>query len=205
MTRRMDMIAVWVIVCFIAMPLLAGKISLGERMTIDVTAAPPSQVFELLAKTLHCKIDVDPSLTTPVTLHMKDAQVCDILAALSKMIGCEWTFDGKNLSIRPRSESRIRSQQARIEYQRKLESVLPQDVRFNDVTLAEALESIGKMAGLELKPYKGEAGRRVSGDVGGLTVTKALEVLVAQVNGEGVVMVRTPDFGMAQYRVLDKR
>jgi hypothetical protein len=204
MTRRLDALIVLVFIIFSVAPMMAQKTSLGRRMTIDVAGAPPGQVFDLLARTLQCRIDVDPALDTPVTLRMENAPVCDILAALSRKIGCEWTFDGTNLSIRPLSESRKRRQLAWDEYQRKLKTTLPRELRFTDLTLAAALEAIGTASGLELKPYKGEGGRRVNGDVGGMTVTQALEMLVAQVDGEGVVMVRTPDAGMAQYRLLDK-
>lgn len=47
---------------------------------------------------------------------------------------------------------------------------------------------------------------KIGDEVGGKTVNQALKAIIAQIpNAEGVVMIRTPNWGMAQYRLLDKR
>jgi len=204
---RLFVVAVALTLLFAAAsPASAQKTDLRRPVTIDVTNASPQYVFDLLAKVLECKIRVHPALTTPITLRMVDARINDILPVISKLIDCEWTFDGKDISVRPMPKSRKRSQRAWDEHLKKLESRLPAGMRFDGVTLKNALDAIGKASGLKLRPWKGEADYKVTIDVGGKTVNLALEAIIAQIpNAEGVVMIRTPNGGMGQYRVLDKR
>jgi hypothetical protein len=160
-----------------------------------------------LAKDLQCKIKVDPALKTPITLRLVDARLgADILPTLAKVIDCEWNFDGTSLFIRPMPESRKRRQRAQEAFEEKLESPLPAGMRFDGVTLKSALEAVGKAPGLELRPWKGEGDYKVTLDVSGKTVDEALKCLIAQnPNAEGIVMIRTPNFGMAQRRYLPGR
>jgi hypothetical protein len=67
------------------------------------------------------------------------------------------------------------------------------------------LDAIGKSAGLKLRPWKDEGSRKVTIDLGGKTVDEALEAVVRQIDGEGVVMVRTGGRGSwGQRRMVDK-
>ena len=183
----------------------ADTTDLGRRITLAVTNASPQHVFGLLAEVLQCRIKVDPGLKTPITLRVVDARIRDILPALSRLIDCEWRFDGTNLFIRPMPESRKRSQHAMDAFEKKLKSPLPAGMQFDGLTLKSALGAIGKAAGLKLRPWKGEGDRKVTLDVGGKTVDEALKALIAQIpNAEGVVMIQTPNSGMAQRRYLPR-
>jgi hypothetical protein len=203
---------------------VSGQTSLNKRVTIDVTAVPPRDVVALLARAVGCTIDggsdpgppaskpvgsrptcrfhVDPAVTQPLTIRLVDVPVDAALGMICQSIPCEYRFDGTNVWLKPLSESRKRQTSAMQEYFRKLESRLPQGMRFDGATLASVLEAIGQATGLELKPYKGEGDRKVTLEVGGKTVNEALEAVVRQVNGEGVVMIRSWDGSMAQYRVV---
>ena len=68
---------------------------------------------------------------------------------------------------------------------------LPPGLHFDRRPLKNVLEAIAKVSGLELRPWKDEGSRQVTIDVGGKTVTEALEAVVRQIDGEGVVMIRT--------------
>jgi len=140
-------------------------------------------------------------LKTPITLRRADARVADILATLSQLIDCEWRFDGKNLYIRPMPASRKHMQRAQDAFDKKLASPLPAGLRFESVPLKSALNAVGKAARLELQPWRDEGDHQVTLDVGGKTVDEALKDLIAQIpSAEGVVMIRHPNFGMAQRR-----
>ncbi len=71
--------------------------------------------------------------------------------------------------------------------------------------MKDVLDTIGKAAGLELRPWEGEGTRKVTVEVGGKTVNEALEAVVHQIDGEGVVMMKTWAGSWGQYRLADKR
>lgn len=205
---------------------VSAQTSLNKRVTIDVTAVPPRDVVALLARAVGCTMDggsdpappaakpagprptcrfhVDPAVTQPLTIRLVDVPVDAALGMICQSIPCEYRFDGTNVWLKPLSESRKRMTSAMEGYFRKLESRLPQGMRFDGATLASVLEAIGKAAGLELKPFKAEGDRKVTLDVGGKTVNEALEAVVRQIDGEGVVMIRSWQGSMAQYRVVPR-
>ncbi len=185
--------------------LVSAQTDLGKRVTINVTQAAPREVFELLARELGCTITVDPGVKKPLTLQVVDMPVTDVLTVICRSIECEYRFDGKNLFIKPLSASRRRQVASMEEHSRKLESRLPADMRFDDTPLKDVLEIIGKASGLELRPWKDEGSRKVTIDVGGQTVNQALEAVVRQIDGEGVVMMKTWAGSWGQYRLADKR
>jgi hypothetical protein len=205
----------------------SAQTSLDKRVTIDVTEVAPRQVMELLARAVGCTIAdgsdpllpvkkllgmkqecrffVDPAVTQPLTMRLVNVPVYSVLPLICQSIPCEYRFDGTSVWLKPLSESRRRQTNAMEGHLRKLESRLPQGMRFDGATLTTALEAISKASGLELRPYKGEDDRKVTVDVSAKTVNEALEAIVRQINGEGVVMIRSWDGSMAQYRLVDRR
>jgi hypothetical protein len=203
---------------------VSAQTSLSKRVTIDVTAVPPRDVVALLARAVGCTIDggsdpappatkplgsrqacrfhVDPAVTQPLTIRLVDVPVDAALGMICQSLPCEYRFDGTNVWLKPLSESRKRQSSAMRDHFRKLESRLPQGMRFDGATFASVLEAIGKAAGLTLRPYTGEGDRKVTIDVGGKTVNEALEAVVRQIDGNGVVMIRSWDGSTAQYRVV---
>jgi len=79
------------------------------------------------------------------------------------------------------------------EHSRKLESGLPAGMHFDGTPLKDVLETIAKGLRLKLRPWKDEGNR------------EALEAVVGQIDGEGVVMIRTWAGSWGQYRLVDKR
>jgi hypothetical protein len=61
---------------------------------------------------------------------------------------------------------------------------------FEDVPLSTVLEEISKASGLTIKPWKDEGIRKVTIDVSGITVDKALKAVVLYVDGEGAVLIK---------------
>jgi hypothetical protein len=214
----------------VAAPAGAGdETDLSRRVTIDVTEVAPGQVMALLARAVgcsfaegsdsdplrpirkllgaeqKCRFFVDPALTQPLTLHLVNVRVDSVLPVICQSISCEYRFDGTNVWLKPLSESRRRQTAAREAHFRKLESTLPQGMRFEGAALADVLQAIGAASGLFLEPWKGEGEKKVTVDVSGRTVNEALEAVVSRIEGEGVVMIRSWDGSMAQYRVVDRR
>jgi len=203
--NRACLAALCLVIALAGAPPASAQTDPGKRISIDVTAVAPQQVFELLAKALNCRFTVDPAVNRPLTLRVVDTPVVEILSMICRSIECEYRFDGKDYWIKPLSESRRRQTAAMEAHFRKLEGRLPQSMRFESAPLTRVLDAISKASGLEIRPWKGEGDRRVTVDVSGKTVNEALEMVVRQVDGEGVVMLRTWMGSMGQYRVVDKR
>jgi hypothetical protein len=197
--------AACLVLAIAAAPPASARTNLGKRVTIDVTEATPQKVFELLAHELDCKITVDRAVKKPLTLRLVDKPASDIIVTICQSIECEWRFDGKNLFIKPLSASRRRQAALTSEHSKKLESRLPAGMQFNSIPLKDVLYTIGKAAGLELRPWKDEGSRQVTIDVGGKTVVEALTAIVRQIDGEGVVMMRTWAGSWGQCRLVDRR
>jgi len=204
MTRASALAALFVL-AIAAAPPASAQTNLGKRVTIDVTGAAPQKVFELLAHELDCEITVDRAVKKPLTLRLVDRPASDIIVTICQSIKCEWRFDGKNLFIKPLSAGRRRQIASMEEHSRKLESRLPSGMHFDGTPLKDMLNTIGKAAGLKLRPWKEEGSRKVTIDVGGRTVNEALEAVVRQIDGEGVVMTQPWGGSWSQYRLVDKR
>ncbi len=204
MTRASALAALFVL-AIAAAPPAPAQTNLGKRVTIDVTGAAPQKVFELLAHELDCEITVDRAVKKPLTLRLVDRPASDIIVTICQSIKCEWRFDGKNLFIKPLSAGRRRQIASMEEHSRKLESRLPTGMHFDGTPLKDVLKTIGKAAGLKLRPWKDEGSRKVTIDVGGRTVNEALEAVVRQIDGEGVVMTQPWGGSWSQYRLVDKR
>jgi len=189
----------------VAVPAAPAQTDLAKRVTIDVTKVAPQKVFELLAHELNCTITVNPAVKKPLTLRVVDTPVTDILAMICRSIQCEYRFDGQNLFIKPLSAGRKRQIAAMEEQSRKLESRLPAGMHFDGMPLKDVLNIIAKTAGLKLRPWKDEGSRKVTVDVGGKTVNEALEAIVRQINGEGVVMIQIWGGSWSQRRYVDQR
>ena len=211
--NRAYAVAACLVLAIAAAPPASAQTNLGKRVTIDVTEVTPQKIFELLAHELDCKITVDRAVKKPLTLRLVDRPASDIIVTICQSIECEWRFDGKNLFIKPLSAgmrsnaaSMKKSSKRMEERSRKFESRLPAGMHFDGTPLQDVLATIGKTAGLKLRPWKDEGGRKVTIDVGGKTVNEALEAILRQIDGEGVVMLRTGGRGSwGQYRLVDRR
>jgi len=75
-----------------------------------------------------------------------------------------------------------------------LQSRLPEGMTFEDVPLSSVLDEISKVSGLVIKPWEGEGDRKVTIDVGGMTVDEALKAVVLYIDGEGAVLIEQKYF-----------
>jgi hypothetical protein len=80
------------------------------------------------------------------------------------------------------------------ERNRILQSRLPEGMSFEEVPLSTVLEAISKASGLVIKPWEDEGDRKVTIDVGGMTVNEALKAIVLYVDGEGAVLIKMGGF-----------
>ena len=84
----------------LSMPSLNGKTS-EPRFDLNVVGLPASQVFAALAKDTRYSMLVDPSLTTPVTVNLKDVTLVEALDTLRDMYGFEYRVQGTRVFVQP--------------------------------------------------------------------------------------------------------
>ena len=77
------------------------SVDIDRHVTIDVTNASPQSVFDQIAREQNCAIMVNPVVRDSITLHMKNATVSEILAAICQQIDCKYSYDGTRLNISP--------------------------------------------------------------------------------------------------------
>jgi len=175
----------------------ACYVDMGMRVTIDVTDVKPQVVFDQLAQNPDCAITVSPFVRKHITLHVENATVSQVLAMVCPQIGAKYIYNEGHLVIKPitvvdKREARKWEEFNRdmAERNRKLQSRLPEGMRFENATLSSVLEEISKASGLVIKPWRGEGNRKVTIDVSGMTVNEALKAIVLQVDGRGAVMIK---------------
>ena len=84
----------------LSLPSLNGKTA-EPRFDLNVVGLPASQVFAALAKDTRYSMLVDPSLTTPVTVNLKDVTLVEALDTLRDMYGFEYRVQGTRIFVQP--------------------------------------------------------------------------------------------------------
>jgi MSHA biogenesis protein MshL len=83
----------------LAVPALAGRPE--PRFDLNVVGLPAAQVFAALAKDTRYSMLVDPQLTTPVTVNLKDVTLVEALDTLRDMYGFEYRVQGTRVFVQP--------------------------------------------------------------------------------------------------------
>jgi hypothetical protein len=177
------------------------SIDMNMRVTINVTDVKPQAVFDQLARDPDCAITVSPFVRKHVTLHMENAKVFEVLARVCSQIECKYILNENHLAIQPLTLiDKLHAKQWEefdkymAERRRILQSLLPEDMTFEDVPLSTVLKEISKVSGLDIKSWKDEGDRKVTIDVSGMTVDEALKAVVLYVDGEGAVLIEQKYF-----------
>ena len=84
----------------LSLPSLNGKTA-EPRFDLNVVALPAAQVFAALAKDTRYSMLVDPSLTTPVSVNLKDVTLVEALDTLREMYGFEYRVQGTRIFVQP--------------------------------------------------------------------------------------------------------
>jgi MSHA biogenesis protein MshL len=84
----------------LTLPALNGKTT-EPRFDLNVVALPAAQVFAALAKDTRYSMLVDPALTTPVTVNLKDVTLVEALDTLRDMYGFEYRVQGTRVFVQP--------------------------------------------------------------------------------------------------------
>lgn len=100
MISRRFGVVIWTAVMFVAPA--AGAQSDGNlqrRVSINVSAVPPSQVLDMIARAVDCSAKVDPKVAEPVTIRVSRVTARTALNAVCESVGCRWRLEGKTLRV----------------------------------------------------------------------------------------------------------
>ena len=82
---------------------------LAKKVTVDVNAATPVSVFTAVATAsgAHFTVTVDPAVTDPVDITVRNVSVKTALNAICESIGCQWTLTGNTLVVKPQAAVKV--------------------------------------------------------------------------------------------------
>ncbi len=83
----------------LSLPALAARPE--PRFDLNVSGLPAAQVFAALAKDTRYSMLVDPALTAPVTVALKDVTLVEALDTLRDMYGFEYRVEGSRIFVQP--------------------------------------------------------------------------------------------------------
>ncbi len=167
-------------------PLAASSSQQGldRRVSIDVAATPPGEVFSSIARALDCRVRVDEATkaASPVSMRLLNVRARVALDAICDGVGCQWQFDGRELAVSLVQASAAAGGRPPVNFQvvrAELARPLPGNLQLANTTIRAALERIGKAAGIAVEIDGPDADRLVSVDVTGLRFLDAVQKITA--------------------------
>jgi len=129
---------------------------LASKVTVDLRAVSPEQAFRNVASVIGMKVAVDPKVTAPLDILVRDVTARTALTAMCESIGCIWTASANTITVKPRHEFGLlvdaKSGQARATIDRiqgALKRTLPAGMTFENAPLADVDARLS--AALDLK------------------------------------------------------
>ena len=151
-----------VMVCAIAVALaapVAAQDPVAKRVSLDLKAMAPADAFAALASSAGLKVVVDPAVSAPVDILVRNVTARTALTTMCESIGCVWTVAAGTLSIKPAGslppwsgKIAVRSQSP-AEINRILElfkKALPADMKFENTSLVTVSERLSQALGIRI-------------------------------------------------------
>lgn len=187
------------VVAVLAAP-VAAQAPLSKRVSLDLKAMAPADAFAALASSAGMKVVVDPAVTAPVDILVRNVTARTALTTMCESIGCEWTLAGGTLSIKPARAQEpgpvryaVRGQSP-AEVNRILDLLkkpLPAGMKFENTPLEQVGERISEALGITIVFSTKDPGlQTVTIDFGQKSLMTGLKELGELVSGEFRLAVR---------------
>jgi len=191
-----------VMACAIAAALaaaVAAQDALSKRVSLDLKAMAPADAFGTLASSVGLRAVVDPTVTAPVDILIRNVTARTALTTMCESIGCEWTVAAGTLSVRPAGEQRARTAMvardrsgnvvsSTFEASRLLalmKQPLPAGMKFENALLTTVSERISQALGAEIALSSTDpAMQRLTIDLSGRSLEAGLRELAASGTGD---------------------
>jgi hypothetical protein len=132
---------------------------LSKRVSLDLKAMAPADAFGTLAASTGLKVIVDPAVTAPVDILVRNVTARTALTTMCESIGCQWTVAAETLSITPArvperstvSYAVRRQSSAEVDRILKLlKQPLPADMKFTNAPLVTVSERLSQALGIRV-------------------------------------------------------
>ena len=205
MTRALPALLLSVLLVAPAAPAFAQD-ALAKKVTIDVNAASPGSVFTAVATASGAgfTVTVDPAVTEPVDITVRNVSVKTALNAICESIGCQWTLTGSTLVVKPKPQSAMmigvvqpagsgagaeKSKAAAARAQAVLDALkqtLPADLKFEGAPLETVNARLSDALKMKVElTCKDPSVKTLTMDFGGLTLQSALQALSQREGAQG--------------------
>jgi hypothetical protein len=188
----------------IAAALVASVVAqdaLSKRVSLDLRAMTPADAFAALASSAGLKVAVDPAVTAPVDIVVRNVTARTALTTMCESIGCEWTVAGGTLSIKParagergagravvardKSGNVVSSSFEASRLRELMTKPLPAGMKFENAPLATVSERISQALGAEIALSSTDpAMQRLTIDLSGRSLEAGLRELAASGTGD---------------------
>lgn len=145
---------------------VAAQDALSKRVSLDLKAMAPADAFAALASSAGLKVAVDPAVTAPVDIVVRNVTARTALTTMCESIGCEWSVTAGTLSIKPartgergvgrafvardKAGNVVSSSFEASRLRELMTKPLPAGMQFEKASLATVSERIGQALGLRI-------------------------------------------------------
>jgi hypothetical protein len=201
MSRLTRLFALAALAGAVAWPAFAQG-ALDTRVTLDLKATPPDAVFKMLGEVLGVKVTVDPAVTAPVDIAVKNVTAKTVLTTICESVGCRWSVAAGTLVVKPvldltlvddrprtvatNDEKALATKRnAAIETIRAaMSKELPADMKFENAPLSAVSQRLSAALGLELTlTSEDKAVQAITADLSHHTLQSGLKLLGEQAGG----------------------
>lgn len=185
MSRNCRLFVMTMMVC--ALPLAAtAQDTLGKRVSLDLKAMAPAEAFKVLAESIGMTVTVDPAVTAPVDIVVRNVSARTALNTICESIACRWTSDAAGITVRPAGAdggktagkaSRPPGNADRV--RGLLGLVLPAGLKFENASIPTVSARLSEATRMQIAiSCDDPAVQTITADVGGMTVQKALGAIM---------------------------
>jgi len=203
-------LVVALLVC--AIPIAAAaQNTFAKRVSLDLKAMPPAEAFKVLADAVGTKVTVDPAVTAPVDILVRNVSARTALNTICESIGCRWTTDADGIAVKPLggpdgvrgrvSVERTRRFRVSVDHLRSvLNQPLPPEMKFENAPLATVGARLSEALKSRVTISCGDpAMQTITADFSNRTLQAAIKDLLAQ--SEPASGGSTPKKKAASWRV----
>ncbi|OFW09560.1 MAG: hypothetical protein A3H96_19005 [Acidobacteria bacterium RIFCSPLOWO2_02_FULL_67_36] len=192
---------------------------MNKRVSLDLKAMAPRDAFKVIANAIGYTAEVAPDVSTPVDIVVGNISARTALNTICESIGCTWQASGtvihvekaghgSTLVTRRGPATRAKEVEARsagvAELRRLMDQVLPADMKFEHVPLAEVAERLSKATGFEITLTGARSDETFSGDLGGRPFSAALKTISEQLDGKVAIITGRKGTGATSIKIQMK-
>ncbi len=183
--------------------------AMSKRVSLDLKAMAPAEAFKVIATAVGYTVDVSQDLTTPVDVVIPNVTARTALTTICESIGCTWQANGTVIVVRKRAPGGTLGRGAHAagtaagghrgekvttdvhnELTRRLNTILPPDMKFENAPISLVAERLSKAIGLEISFVSEKTGQTLTADMGNKTLSAALKTLTEQYQGAILMALR---------------